>query len=163
MCSSCGQKVRAKKGDYNYVGSGLTNVVLKGIELYYCPACGEVSPKIPKVKGLHRAIAKGLIEKTSLLTGEEIRFLRKEMGLRAKALAEVMGVDKVTVSRWETGSERISTTADRAIRLLYQLSELYGAEDVVQSLAHIRKQQQVEKLTIKPVASKREALEWAVA
>ena len=60
-----------------------------------------------------------LIKKASSLTGKEIRFLRKELLLKANELATVLGVTKVTVSRWENDKEKIGLTTDRLIRLFY--------------------------------------------
>ena len=50
--------------------------------------------------------------------------IRKEMGIKATELARIMGVSKVTVSRWENGKERISSIADRLVRTLYRLKVL---------------------------------------
>jgi putative zinc finger/helix-turn-helix YgiT family protein len=105
--------------NYRYTESGLNNVVLKGILAYKCPKCKEINPIIPRIKELHRIISEDLINKKSLLMGDELVFLRKEMKLKAKDLAQILGVTKVTVSRWENEKEQISPACDRLIRLLY--------------------------------------------
>ncbi|MDA8079555.1 MAG: type II toxin-antitoxin system MqsA family antitoxin [Nitrospiraceae bacterium] len=117
-CPICGRVMKKSKGSYRYVESGLDNIILSNIPIYTC-ACGETMPEIPHVERLHRLIASGLIKKKTLLTGKEIRFLRKEMGLGAKELAAVLGANPVTVSKWETGMERIGTANDRLIRMMY--------------------------------------------
>jgi len=64
-------------------------------------------------------IAAAITEKRSALTGSEFRFLRKHMRLKAKDLAAVLGVTLTTISRWETGAERIGPANDRLMRCLY--------------------------------------------
>jgi putative zinc finger/helix-turn-helix YgiT family protein len=93
-------------------------VLLKGIRVFTCAACGEETPEIPNLLQLHRVIAKAVLTKDTLLTGAEIRFLRRYMGLKAKAFAELMGTTDVTVSRWETQANPIDPQTDRLIRLL---------------------------------------------
>jgi putative transcriptional regulator len=46
---------------------------------------------IHDVDGLHRALAQAMANKPRL-TGAEIRFLRKEMGLSQRGLGELLGV-----------------------------------------------------------------------
>ncbi len=117
-CPECGQMMKRETKDYKYTESGLSNVILKDISVYRCP-CGNEVAEIPAIERLHQKIAEGLFRKPALLTGEEIRFLRKEMGLKAMELAHVLGVSKVTVSRWENQTKPIGVVSDRLIRLLY--------------------------------------------
>ncbi len=104
--------------DHPYLESGLTNVVLKDLPVYVC-ACGEEMPVIGGVDILHGEIADAVAAKSSPLTGEEARFLRKQTGMKAKELAEVMGVTKVTVSRWENSAANLGAGSDRLMRLIY--------------------------------------------
>ncbi|RMG53576.1 MAG: helix-turn-helix domain-containing protein [Acidobacteria bacterium] len=159
-CPNCGKRMRKEKGDYKYVESGLRNIILHRIEIYRCRHCGEVIPKIPQVKELHRAIAEHLFKKDSLLSGEEIRFLRKQMDLRAVDLAAILGVTKVTVSRWETGKERISPPADRAIRLLYRLLQDFDTKDVLKTFSRIRRRKESQKLAAQ---QEMRSDKWAIA
>ena len=41
QCSDCGKEARVERGTYRFRESGLDNVVLKGIEIVKCPACGN--------------------------------------------------------------------------------------------------------------------------
>jgi putative zinc finger/helix-turn-helix YgiT family protein len=107
------------KTDYKYTESGLQNVILEGITAYKCSKCRGIYPIISKIKEVHKAIAQQLLKKDSLLTGKEMVYLRKEMKIKAKDLAEILGVTKVTVSRWENEKEQISPICDRLIRVLY--------------------------------------------
>ena len=117
-CPNCGQEHETFMGEYQYVESGLDNVIIEGIEIFKCP-CGEYSALIPHILELHKTIAKCLIEQMHPLSGKEIRFLRKNMGIKAMNFARILGVDNATVSRWENGKEKHSDIVDRFIRLIY--------------------------------------------
>ena len=53
------------------------------------------------------------------MNGKEIRFLRRNMGLKAVELQEYLGVDNATISRWEHGSQNITPPHDRLLRMFY--------------------------------------------
>jgi len=107
-----------KSARYRYVESGLDNLILEDIDVFKC-ACGENIVRIPGVDELHRLVGMRIIEKNSPLTGSEIRFLRKNMGMSAMKLAGFMGIDNATVSRWENGKQKISKSHDHFLRLIY--------------------------------------------
>ena len=107
-----------RKENYRYRECGLRYVTLKGIDVSRCHECGNYEISIPRLEGLHRLIAKSLIEKVTRSTGEEIRFLRKGLGLSGADFARRMGVTVETVSRWEHDAVAIGPQADRLLRLL---------------------------------------------
>lgn len=74
---------------------------------------------IDDIDGLHRAIAHHLVHYHKRLSGAEIRFLRVEMGMSQKRLADALGVDEQTVSLWERSRRRPTVAAERMLRLLY--------------------------------------------
>lgn len=117
-CPICKKEGQIKIGKYHYIESGLQNVWLEGVEIFEC-GCGENFAFIPCTQELHKLIAAILLQKEDQLSGREIRFLRKHMGLKAKNFAKELGVGKVTVSRWENGDYFPSESFDRFIRLLY--------------------------------------------
>ena len=52
------------------------------------------------------------------MTGQELRFLRTEMGLTQAQLAEILKVTLLTVSRWERNESPIRDEAEMLIRML---------------------------------------------
>lgn len=118
VCPRCKKAQTPKVGEHHYVESGLTNVWLRGVEILQC-ACGEETVSIPRILELHKVIGKTLLEQGNQLSGQEIRFLRKHMGIKALDFAARLGVDKATLSRWENDKEKPSELADRLIRLVY--------------------------------------------
>ena len=104
------------KHGYHYTESGLTNVWLANGFTIRETKCGE-GVSIHDVDGLHRAIAQALANKPRL-TGAQVRFLRKEMGMSQRGLGELLGVTDQSVALWERKG-RLPKTADRLLRLIY--------------------------------------------
>jgi putative transcriptional regulator len=115
----CGNNMTTGKGNHGYIEARLDNVVLVGIPMHRCTACGEVMPELKNIEKIHNSIAEALIKKSASLTGKEVRFLRKEMDKSAKDLAALLSVSPVTVSRWETGAEPVGIVSDKLVRMLY--------------------------------------------
>jgi putative transcriptional regulator len=103
---------------YHYQECGLRNVwLVNGYDMHTTPYGDGVS--IHDIKGLHRAIGRGLVNKAPKLTGSELRFLRKEMGLSQSKLALILGNEDQTVALWEKRGTQ-PKIADRFVRALYR-------------------------------------------
>ena len=118
-CPICKKEGQTRIGKHHYTESGLQNVWLKGVEIFECNECGENFAFIPCANDIHKYIAEILLQKEDQLSGREIRFLRKHMGLKAKDFAKQIGVMNVTVSRWEREEIIPPKTIDRLIRYFY--------------------------------------------
>jgi len=114
-CYDCGKTMVGKRENYSYQEVGLKSVVLLNIVVCHCK-CGAIVPEIPYAGMLHNCIAMSVLEKKALLSGEEIRFIRKAAGFSATELARVLGMEKGTVSRWENSKQSIGKDADRLLR-----------------------------------------------
>lgn len=100
---------------YHYTESGLQNVwLMSGYQIRRTP-CGK-GVSIQDVAGLHKVICNAIARKPSL-TGAELRFLRKEMGLSQSSLAKLLGTPEQNVSLWERRG-RVPRTSDRLIKLI---------------------------------------------
>ena len=140
-CTECGTTMKTQRENYRYDESGLKKVTLVGIEVSRCPRCGNYEVSIPHMEDLHRLIARAVIEKTTRLTSEEVRFLRKSLGWSGVDFARNMGVTEETVSRWENGAVPIGPQADRLlegehgrVELLALQVVLPGAEETLELL-----------------------------
>ncbi len=121
-CETCYAELVVKRVDcYHYAESGLPNVYLSGIEVEECPNGHGQSPRIPRILDLHELIAESVCVKPSPLTGDEARFLRKELGMKAKDWAAYLHVDAATLSRWENGEQAIVPMTDAFLRNCYLL------------------------------------------
>src|SRR5216684_3404397 len=93
-CESCSGSMTVRKTTkeqpYHYTISGLDNVFLVGIDVEECKECHIEEPIIPRMRELHQTIAKALLHKDALLTGKEIRFLRKNAGIPANRFAALI-------------------------------------------------------------------------
>lgn len=107
-----------KDGLLHYTGSGLSNVWLRnGFEEKETPyGKGLV---IHDLEELHRTIGLFLVNNREELSGEELRFLRKEMDLPQSQLAELLDVTTDTLRGWENGRSAISGPADKLVRFVY--------------------------------------------
>jgi len=103
----------------HYTECGLRNIWLRnGYTIRETPYGEAVS--IHDVEGLHRAIGLYLVDNKPRLNGAEIRFLRKELDLSQRDLADLLGVSEVTLRGWEKGRGRIPKPAERLLRSLYR-------------------------------------------
>jgi putative zinc finger/helix-turn-helix YgiT family protein len=118
-CEECGGTLVSRREDYDYTKAvGGLPVLLLGVEVRRCQACGWHEVAIRSLTKLHRVLAKAVIAKRARLTPAEIRFLRKHIGWSGVDFARHMGVAPETVSRWENGKEAMGSVADRLLRLM---------------------------------------------
>lgn len=117
-CSHCGQSLISERGNYRYSESGLHNVVLQGVEIAVCTACGNREVSIPHLSKVHRAIALGIVNSPRRLTGPQFRYLRKYLQQSREQLARYLNTNEAGISIWENGEDTIDPANDRLMRLL---------------------------------------------
>jgi DNA-binding transcriptional regulator YiaG len=115
---------------HQYLGSGLRNVWLENGYHIMQTEHGE-AVAIEDVRGLHRAIGEMLARQVAPLTGEEFRFLRKELEFSQETLARIIGKSSQAVALWEKNS-RVPMVADLFLRGLYLEANTGNAEIVRQ-------------------------------
>ncbi len=114
-------KGREKRAEpYHYLASGLDNVFLLNGVTIKDTSYGEVVT-IDNLNGLHRAIGLHIIEKSEPMTGAEFRFLRKQMELTQRQLADKMHITDQTIANYEKGNTKELGAADPLMRLHYLL------------------------------------------
>jgi DNA-binding transcriptional regulator YiaG len=115
-CTNCAGSVGLSRGSYRFDEIGLP-ITLQNVELAKCENCGTIEPIIPNMDGLMHAVALAVITHEPGLSGDEIRFLRKYLGLSTGGFMKLLHVNQSTLSRWENG-EQVGPQSDRLIRLL---------------------------------------------
>jgi DNA-binding transcriptional regulator YiaG len=116
-CSNCGAQARIIRGDYLWRDVDLP-VTLRNVEQIQCEKCGNVDVVIPRLAQLMRTIALAVIHKPYRLRGEEVRFLRKYLGMTGADFSALLKVDKTTLSKWENNEDPVGEQSDRLIRMV---------------------------------------------
>ena len=119
-CDICQGKIVLKtQQKYHYTECGLDNVFLTNVDVMVCESCGEKSVRLPRILQLHATIGRAVALQPCPLRGQDIRFLRRQLGYNAKAWATFLRTDVSTLSRWENGKQVVSGQSDTLLRLLY--------------------------------------------
>ena len=119
-CSMCDntKPLKSSSTTHRYKECGLDNVILHGVKESRCEECGEVYYGFGDVEKLHKLIAHCLINKADLLTGKEIRYLRKFLGYAGSVFAKLVGYEPEHLSRIEGGKTGVQPTFDHLVREL---------------------------------------------
>ncbi len=150
-CELCNSEMEVRMATlekpYRYDLSGLDNVLLAGIEVKECSKCDVRVPVIPKVPELHKVIANHLVFKQKLLTGKEIKFLRKNVGIAANRLAALLEIDPAHLSRVESGkTPNLGAAADKLARAV--ITAASDGEDVRKVLLKLADERLDKQLTL---------------
>jgi len=104
---------------YHYAECGLDYIYLQNGYTYHNTSYGT-GTSIHDVDGLHEAIGLLLANQKGQLSGKEIRFLRHELDLPQRTLAELLGTTEQTFARWEKEKTKINATAQALLTALYK-------------------------------------------
>lgn len=123
---------------YHYTECGLSNIYVQGITVGSDGTIG-----IPYIIQLHLSIAKAIIQKPTRLNGEEVRFLRTELGMTQTNLSDCLGVTIKTVQRWEKNQTTIGKLADVFIRLKADESLNLGGKSLHTMITNAKKEDNI--------------------
>nr|WP_245265997.1 helix-turn-helix transcriptional regulator [Mesorhizobium sp. LSHC440A00] len=70
------------------------------------------------INELHHVIATGIVDHAKGMSGDELRFLRSEMGLTQAELATLVHRDKQSIGRWERNEVEIDSSIEALVRRL---------------------------------------------
>jgi putative zinc finger/helix-turn-helix YgiT family protein len=88
-----------------------------------CRSCGELLIMLTEFGRLEHIAAQRIVAR-GIRTGSEFKFVRKRAGLQATEVAEMFGVRKETVSRWERDEVPIPRTAAYTLGALFEHPKL---------------------------------------
>ncbi|MBQ9004504.1 MAG: type II toxin-antitoxin system MqsA family antitoxin [Eggerthellaceae bacterium] len=114
-CIECGATldVTSEPIDMEFRGENLT---IRGVEHYKCPDCGEIAFDSAMDSSYEREVDSEYRRRCGLLSPQEIRSFRNDLGLTQEQFQILLGVGKLSVCRWETGRLAQSKTVDNLIR-----------------------------------------------
>jgi putative zinc finger/helix-turn-helix YgiT family protein len=121
QCPNCGAQAHQKRGNWPLDDWGVKGAMLLGTEIIRCAACGEEMPIIRGANRIQRTLAEAIVRKPYRLAGDEVRFLRKYIGVTQDEFARLLHVDKTTISKWETGDDPVGIQSDLLIRAIAML------------------------------------------
>lgn len=138
FCDVCNSTVTHRKSTfeepYHYTESGLPNVYLVNVEVYRCENCQNEIASIPRPGQLHTLLVKMLLAKQGVMTGDELRFIRKALKMTPKDFADLFTVDPQTIMDWQNAKTlaRQNDTLVRfvVVKLLSDRGELGEQEEI---------------------------------
>lgn len=85
------------------------------VEAYVCPECGLEAGTVNSTGAIQKELSEAFRKRAGLLTGEEIKSLRKKRGLTQQELADRLRTGVASIKRWETGLIQ-TKSLDQALR-----------------------------------------------
>jgi DNA-binding transcriptional regulator YiaG len=134
QCTNCGSIARMTHGNHLFRASGLSNIILEDIDIIRCDNCGNEEPIIARINGVMKTIALALVNKPFALCGEEIRYLRKYLGMSGDTFSSFLQTDKSVLSRWENNRELVGARSDLLVRTIALSLGTGLRQDVEQSV-----------------------------
>jgi len=130
-CPSCGGE-KWKKGTIPQALEVAGRTFKADLAATVCTKCGEPIVSHDELGLFEVAIARELA-RAGACSGQAIKFMRKAIGLPAADLAALLGVQRWTLSRWETG-ERDAPLAAVATLGTLVLDHAAGRTDTLERL-----------------------------
>lgn len=116
ICSACGEgRLEPKETTQHVEHAGVQGT----IPLHYavCDTCGSEIAEAPEARANKRAMTAFRKRADGLLTGSEMRQVRRELGLTQAQAAQLFGGGKVAFSRYENDDITQSEAMDSLVRL----------------------------------------------
>lgn len=116
---------------YHYTLCGLDYVVLHSGYRFHETEYGD-GVSIERTDDLDRVIAVRVITSHARIRGQEVRFLRSLTEFSQTDVANLLGVKRITIARWEGAPNTpVPGPADRVLRLLFAY-HILGADTVAE-------------------------------
>lgn len=117
MCTECGAEMeRFIKPEHIEDLGGVVVRIHNAVLVERCLKCGEEESTIPDMKGLVCAAALLRALNPVRLSGKEIKFVRRALGMTQRAFAAKVDVKVETVSRWENEVQGCGAFTEKTLR-----------------------------------------------
>jgi len=133
-CSNCGNAdFEPRRINYD-VGPllGMTEVLVENYPALVCPKCKAVSHVGEVLNEVEMTLAAFILQKGTI-DQMEVRYLRKLLGYTQDEFAQKLGVERITVSRWENSEAPVSGPQALALRS-YAFFKLWGKSRRIDAL-----------------------------
>jgi DNA-binding transcriptional regulator YiaG len=111
--------------DVDTLGAPFRVTVRDSVTVIQDPDTGEERVQIPDLVGLISAVVRTRVLHPRKLRFDEIKFIRKALGVRAKSLATFLDVTPEHLSRCESGAKVMSSQDERIFRLFAFVATTY--------------------------------------
>lgn len=133
-------------------------VILKNcVTLSVDRASGKEKVTIPDVTGLINSVVRARVTHPRKLNGQEIRFVRNALGVKASLLADFLEMSPSHLSRCEAGKKVMSTLSERFFRLFAFLGTYFKEPEEL--FVQVRGRPAIEQTTKKPNEMAKEFVE----
>jgi len=133
-CTMCGgEHLTESKETRSLAIMGFPDVSISGLTVLTCDECGEGYREYPSDKAFLKHLARGLVGLKRSLSGKELAFLRKHLGIQSKEWAANVGAHHVTLSKWENEKAAYSKAAERALRYQVAMTLRMNIDDMYQT------------------------------
>jgi HTH-type transcriptional regulator/antitoxin MqsA len=93
-------------------------VIVRDVECLECADCGERYLEPEQVRAFERKVIDAQREAKNLLSGDEIRQVREQIGIHKERLEKILNLNPKSFYRWESGLSIQSDAVDTVLRLL---------------------------------------------
>lgn len=111
------------------LGSPFRVTLKESVEIRTDGATGKEIVHIPDFVGMAHTVARCRAAHPRKLSGKDIVFLRKALGIRAKSLADYLDVSPEHLSRCETGTKVLSSATEKVLRLFVFAASFFKSPD----------------------------------
>jgi DNA-binding transcriptional regulator YiaG len=116
---TCGGEIRTEViPEFDFGGYAGLPVVVHDVAAMVCASCGGQTLESALVERILYNIERDIMLSGKLLSGPEIRFLRKRCDWTQQEFADHLKVSRGTVADWERGADAISSHSDHAVRYI---------------------------------------------
>jgi len=135
------------------LGAPFKVTLLDSVTLRIDPVTGEEKITVPDLTGLINAVVRARVVHPQKLNGDEIKFIRNALGVKANKLAEFLTMTPEHLSRCEAGVKVMSALSERVFRLFAFFATFFA--DPEEFLAKLDGSEIERKAASKPNALQR--------
>ena len=119
------------KYDADLLGAPFKVTLVDSVSFHIDKATGEELVRIPDLMGLINAVVRKRVCDPRKLNGDELKFIRRALGVKAVALARFLGMSPEHLSRCEASAKAMSEASEKIFRLFSFIVTRVGNADVL--------------------------------